>query len=115
MTTLVKIHRKGQMTLPSSFRAAMGVREGSLVELSLKNGKTVITPKVVVDRSMFPDANDEYTPTQRRVVDARLAKADADIQGGRVSKAFSDHAEFIAALQKETTGQNDRKVKRPAK
>jgi len=47
MTTLVKIHRKGQMTLPSSFRAAMGVAEGSLVELSLKNGKTVITPKVV--------------------------------------------------------------------
>jgi len=45
MTTLVRIQRKGQMTLPSSFREAMGVGEGSLVELSLKNGKTVSRPK----------------------------------------------------------------------
>jgi len=28
MTTLVRIHRKGQMTLPSSFRSALGVGEG---------------------------------------------------------------------------------------
>ena len=45
LTILVKIHRKGQMTLPSSFRAAMGVGEGSMVELSLKNGKTLMNPK----------------------------------------------------------------------
>src|SRR5271168_2955052 len=101
MTTLVKIHRKGQMTLPSSFRTAMGVGEGSLVELSLKNGKTVITPKLVIDRSKFPSADDEYTPAERRIIDARLAKADADIRAGRVSKTFSDHGEFIAALRKE--------------
>jgi AbrB family looped-hinge helix DNA binding protein len=69
MTTLVKIHRKGQMTLPSRFRTAMGVGEGSLVELSLKNGKTVITPKVVIDRAAFPNADDEYTLAQRRVID----------------------------------------------
>jgi hypothetical protein len=60
-------------------------------------------------------ADDEYTPAQRRIVDARLAKADADIQAGRVSKAFSDHAEFIAALQKETTKRSARKAQRPAK
>jgi AbrB family looped-hinge helix DNA binding protein len=42
MTTLVKIHRKGQMTLPSSFRAAMGVGEGSLIELSLENGQAIM-------------------------------------------------------------------------
>jgi AbrB family looped-hinge helix DNA binding protein len=74
MTTLVKIHRKGQMTLPSSFRAAMGVGEGSLVELSLKNGKTVITPKLVIDRSKFPTADDEYTPEQRRIIDAGIVQ-----------------------------------------
>ena len=115
MTTLVKIHRKGQMTLPSSFRAAMGVGEGSLVELSLKNGKTVITPKVVIDRSQFPNADDEYTPAQRRIIDARMAKADADSRAGRVSKAFSDHGEFIAALHKEATKPSSRKTKLLAK
>jgi AbrB family looped-hinge helix DNA binding protein len=52
MTTLVKIHRKGQMTLPSSFRAAMGVSEGSLVELSLKNGKAIMSPKITINRDI---------------------------------------------------------------
>ena len=117
MTTLVKIHRKGQMTLPSSFRAAaaMGAGEASMVELSLKNGKTVITPKVVIDRSSFPNADDEYTPAQRRIIDARLAKADADIHAGLVSKAYSDHAEFIAALHEEIGQPSARKTKRLAK
>jgi len=115
MTTLVRIHRKGQMTLPSIFRAAMGVGEGSLVELSLRNGKTVMTPKLVIDRSRFPTADDEYTPAQRRIIDARLAKADEDIKAGRVSKRFSDHGEFIAALRKEAAKPGVRKSRRLAK
>lgn len=101
MTTLVKIHRKGQMTLPSSFRAAMGVREGSMVELSLKNGKTVITPKVVIDRSQFPTADDEYTPAQRRIIDARLATADKDIKAGRTYGPFDTAEEMIAHMKEQ--------------
>ena len=99
MTTLVKIHRKGQMTLPSSFRAAMGVGEGSVVELSLKNGKTVITPKVVIDRSQFQNADEEYTPAQRRIIDARLAKADKDIKAGRTYGPFDTAQEMIADMK----------------
>jgi len=30
----------------------------------------------VIDRSKFPTANDEYTPQQRRIIDARLAESD---------------------------------------
>jgi AbrB family looped-hinge helix DNA binding protein len=52
MTTLVKIHRKGQMTLPSSFRVAMGVSEGSLVELSLKNGRAIMSPQLTINRDI---------------------------------------------------------------
>ena len=62
MTTLVKIHRKGQMTLPSRLRSAIGVAEGDLVEATVKHGKIVLTPKLIVDRSQFPNADDEYTP-----------------------------------------------------
>jgi hypothetical protein len=54
-------------------------------------------------------------PEQRRVIDARLAKADADIKAGRVSKAFSDHGEFIADLHKAVTKLSTKKVKRPRK
>jgi len=50
MTTLVKIQRKGQMTLPSSFRQAMGVAEGSLVELPIKDIKpNPFQPRQTVD------------------------------------------------------------------
>jgi AbrB family looped-hinge helix DNA binding protein len=52
MTTLVKVHRKGQMTIPSSFRNAMGVKEGSLMELSLENGKVVMSPQITINRDI---------------------------------------------------------------
>ena len=61
MTTIVKIHRKGQMTLPCRLRSALGIAEGDLVEATVQRGKLVITPKVVIDRSRFPSAQDEYT------------------------------------------------------
>lgn len=99
MTTLVKIHRKGQMTLPSSFRTAMGVGEGSLVELSLKKGKTVITPKVVIDRSAFPSADDEYTPAQRRIIDARLDRSEEALKKGRGYGLFNTAEEMIADMK----------------
>ena len=60
----------------------------------------IITPKVIIDRSQFPTADDEYTPAQRRVIDARLDKADADIKAGRVSRIFDTAEEFITDLHK---------------
>ena len=81
MTTLVKIHRKGQMTHPSRLRSAIGVAEGDLVEATVKSGKIVLTPKLIIDRSQFPTANDEYTPAQRRIT--RLAKSEGDLKQGQ--------------------------------
>jgi len=68
-----------------------------------------------VDRSQFPTADDDYTAQQRRVIDAQLRKADADIRAGRVSKAFSDHGEFLADLHKAAARLSARKTKRLAK
>ena len=101
MTTLVKIQRKGQVTLPSRFRVAAGFSEGDFVEMSMQNGKIVVTPQVVIDRSKFPNADDEYTPAQRRVIDARLADAEEDIKAGRVHGPFDTADEAIAFLNKE--------------
>jgi hypothetical protein len=70
----------------------LGLVDGDLVEVRAHNGRIVLTPKIVVDR--------EYSPAQRRAIDARLAKAEADIKAGRVSNPFSNHSEFIADLQK---------------
>jgi AbrB family looped-hinge helix DNA binding protein len=101
MTTLVKIHRKGQMTLPSRLRAAIGVADGDLVEATVLRGKIVLTPKLVIDRSGFPTADDEYTPAQRRIIDARLAKADEDIKHGRTAGPFNTADEMIAHMKGE--------------
>jgi len=111
MTTIVKIHRKGQMTLPTKMRRLAGIGEGDLVQASFQRGKIVLTPTLVIDRSKFPNADDEYTPKQRRLIDAELAEGLADIKAGRVSKAFSDHGEFIADLHKATRTLSGKKIK----
>jgi AbrB family looped-hinge helix DNA binding protein len=99
MTTLVKIHRKGQMTLPVKLRSLAGISEGDLVEAAFQRGKIVITPKIVIDRSKFPTADEEYTPAQRRIIDARLAKSDEDIKHGRVYGPFNTAEEMAASIE----------------
>jgi AbrB family looped-hinge helix DNA binding protein len=99
MTTLVKIHRKGQMTLPIKLRSLAGISEGDMVEAAFQRGKIVITPKLVVDRSKFPTADKEYTSAQRRIIDARLAKSDEDIKRGRVYGPFSTAEEMAASIE----------------
>lgn len=98
MSALVKVQHKGQVTIPSRLRSQAGIAEGDLVEASFQGGKIVLTPKLVIDRSRFPTAADEYTPEQRRVIDARLAESTEDIKKGRVHGPFETHEEMIEFL-----------------
>ncbi len=100
MSTTSRIQHKGQVTIPTRVREQAGLQRGDLVQFDYRRGQIVITPKVVIDRSRFSTADDEYTPAQRRRVDAQLAKADADIKAGRISKTFDNAEEFIADLHK---------------
>ena len=111
MTTLVKIHRKGQMTLPSRLRTAIGVAEGDLVEASVHRGKIVLTPKLVIDRSKFPNADDEYTPAQRKAIDARLAESEEDIKKGRTFGPFKTADEMIASMKDQLKKRSVAKTK----
>jgi AbrB family looped-hinge helix DNA binding protein len=95
-----KMQRGGRLTIPAAIRRLLNIKPGDLLELKAKPGKIVITPRIVIDRSKFPTADDEYTPKQRAIVDAQLAEGLADIKAGRVSRAFDTHAEFIADLHK---------------
>jgi AbrB family looped-hinge helix DNA binding protein len=98
-TRIVKIHRKGQMTLPIKLRSLAGISEGDLVEAAFQRGKIVITPKLGIDRSKFPTADDEYTPAQRRSIGARLAKSDDDIKHGRVYGPFNTVEDMAASVE----------------
>ena len=115
MNPTARIQHKGQVTIPTRLRNQAGLSKGDLVEFSMQRGKIVITPKLVIDRSAFPNADDDYTPAQRKIIDARLVKSDEDIKAGRVFGPFETHAEFIASLHKEAIRLRPKKVKRPAR
>jgi bifunctional DNA-binding transcriptional regulator/antitoxin component of YhaV-PrlF toxin-antitoxin module len=42
-------------------RSQLGLADGDLVEIKVRSSSIVLTPKVVIDRSKFPNADDEYT------------------------------------------------------
>ena len=96
MTTTVRIDRKGQVTLPSAMRTAVGISNGDFVEASVSRGKIVLTPKPPAEA----EAGDEYTPEQKRWLDAELAKGLADVQAGRLHGPFTA-AEAAKFLRRE--------------
>jgi AbrB family looped-hinge helix DNA binding protein len=102
MTTLVKVQRKGQVTLPTRLRSALGIAEGDImVEATVQRGKIVLTPRTVIDRAAFPTADDDYTPAQRRIIDARLAQSREDIKKRRTIGPFDTAADAIASMKAE--------------
>jgi len=101
MSSIAKIQHKGQVTIPTRLRNQAGLAKGDLVEFSFHRGKIVITPKAVIDRSKFATADDEYTPAQRRIIDARLAESAEDLRKGRTFGPFNTADEMIASMKKE--------------
>jgi AbrB family looped-hinge helix DNA binding protein len=99
MGSTVRIQHKGQVTIPTHLRNQAGLSKGDLVEFSYQRGKIVITPKIIVDRSQFPTADDEYTPAQRRTIDARLAESEKELKEGRGFGPFNTADEMIASMK----------------
>ena len=99
MSLTTRIQNKGQVTIPTRVRERAGLSKGDVVEFSYRRGKIVITPKIVIDRSQFPSADDEYTPAQRRLIDARLAESDEDLKHGRTYGPFHTADEMIAHMK----------------
>jgi hypothetical protein len=46
-----------------------------------------------------PGAEDEYTPEQRRIINARLRKAEEDIREGRIYGPFNTAEEMAASIE----------------
>jgi AbrB family looped-hinge helix DNA binding protein len=99
MNTTAKIQHKGQVTIPTGVRRQAGLSTGDLVSFAFQRGKIVLTPKIVIDRSEFPNADDEYTPAQRRVVDARLDESEQDLKKGRGFGPFGSAEDMVAHMK----------------
>src|ERR1039458_6327518 len=110
MNTTAKIQHKGQVTIPTSVRRQAGLSKGDLVNFAFQRGKIVITPRLVIDRSQFPNADDEYTPAQRRIIDARLDKAEKGPSYGPFNTADEMIAHMKGELKKRAAAKKSKRV-----
>jgi bifunctional DNA-binding transcriptional regulator/antitoxin component of YhaV-PrlF toxin-antitoxin module len=103
MTVAVK--NKPSVVVPETALRRAGFKRGQELEIKASGGVITILPKL-------PKAGDEYTPEQRRIIDARLTEGLADIKAGRVHGPFTanETAAFIERLAKERAA---KKTKRP--
>jgi bifunctional DNA-binding transcriptional regulator/antitoxin component of YhaV-PrlF toxin-antitoxin module len=100
MTATVK-NRIG-LTVPPSVQHQAGFKTGDLVEFKVSGGVITIIPKL-------PSADDEYTPEQRRSIDAQLDEAEK----GPFHGPFNTAEEMIADMKSQVKGRAAlRKAKR---
>jgi bifunctional DNA-binding transcriptional regulator/antitoxin component of YhaV-PrlF toxin-antitoxin module len=88
MTITVK--SKTLLMVPPSVRRRAGIKVGDRLEYKVSGGIISIIPKL-------PAADDEYTPGQRRKIDARLA----DARKGPYHGPFNNAEDAIRFLNHE--------------
>ena len=96
MTSVVKLQKKGQLTIPNRMREQIGLAEGDYIQLARHGSKIILEPARVVPRT----AAEELTPAQKRQLDARLAEGLADIKAGRVHGPFASAKEMSAYVER---------------
>ena len=103
MTVAVK--NKPPLVVPETALRRAGFKRGQELEVKASGGVITIVSKV-------PSADREYTPEQRRLIDARLAEGLADIKAGRVHGPFTakQAAAFVESMAADRAAQ---KKKRP--
>ena len=103
--TIVFKEKAGQVSPPSVRRQA-GIKTGDRLEFSVSAGVITIVQNPA-------RADDEYTPEQRRIVDAQIAEGLEDIRKGRVSRRFDTVDEMLSSMK---TGRGAlRRQKTPAR
>jgi bifunctional DNA-binding transcriptional regulator/antitoxin component of YhaV-PrlF toxin-antitoxin module len=90
MTVAVRNNNKTPLVVPSAVRRKAGFKSGQELEFKASDGVITIIPKL-------PDADDEYTPEQRRRIDADLD----DAAKRRFHGPFDSADEMIAHLKGE--------------
>jgi AbrB family looped-hinge helix DNA binding protein len=76
---IVKVQKKGQITLPSRLRSKAGIADGDVLDAKLEHGKITLTRKSALDR--------------------QIAESMEDYKKGRFYGPFDTHAEFAASIK----------------
>jgi bifunctional DNA-binding transcriptional regulator/antitoxin component of YhaV-PrlF toxin-antitoxin module len=88
MTVAVKNNNKTPLVVPSAVRRKAGFKSGQELEFKASGGVITIVPKL-------PGADEEYTPDQRRAIDAELDAAEK----GPFHGPFKTAGEMIAHMK----------------
>jgi len=88
----VAVKNKPPVIVPPAALRSAGFKRGQVLEFRAAGGVITIVPKP-------SSAGDEYTPEQRRIVDAELAKGLADIRAGRTYGPFKSADEMIVHMK----------------
>lgn len=84
--------RKGQVTIPTRIRTRLGIADGDVLDMKVRSNCVVLTRKAA-------DEDDELTPEQRKIIDARLAEGLEDVKMGRVYGPFKTIAELERSMR----------------
>ena len=88
----VDVKNKPPVVVPPAALRRAGFKRGQALEFKATGGVITIVRKP-------PSADDEYTPEQRRIIDARLAEGLADIKAGRTYGPFNTADEMIVHMK----------------
>jgi bifunctional DNA-binding transcriptional regulator/antitoxin component of YhaV-PrlF toxin-antitoxin module len=104
----VALKNKSPVVVPNAALRRAGFKRGQELEVKASGGMITILPKL-------PPADDEYTPAQRRFIDARLKKALQEVKQGHTAGPFNTADEMIASLHRELKKPERKKSKSRAR
>jgi len=108
MTIAIKNNNKAPLVVPAAIRRRARFKTGQELEFKASGGVITILPK-------FPSADDEYTPAQRRTIDARLKKALDEVKRGHTAGPFNTVDDMIASLKRDIKKSGRKKSKASAR
>ena len=107
----IPLKAKAPLVVPPSVQRKARLKAGDQVEFRATPGKITIVSKPPTAAAATPD--DEYTPEQRRIVEAQLAEGLEDIKKGRTYGPFDTAEDAIKFLHKEIRLRKATKRKTP--
>jgi AbrB family looped-hinge helix DNA binding protein len=82
----VKIGASRQVAIPKKIHEALHLRAGDYLEIELRNGTLVLTPKALIDKHL----------------EERISEALDDIKEGRVHGPFQSTKELVRSLRRRS-------------
>lgn len=97
---------KKRLVVPASIQRRARIKTGDQLEFRVSGGVITIVPKL-------PTADSEYTPAQRRLIDARIAEGMEDYRKGRSHGPFTSEeaVKFLKSQMKQNTVKPIKRIK----